>query len=333
MNLLDRAATALGSRPGRRDFREDLLRYFAGDLDRVERRRFEVEVMSSRFRERVFSAEWDARTREQGFLALGAPDPDLSECFSTLTLGAYARGELSDPDRELIDVHLPCPVCGAQVSAMREEVRQHARTTWTERLQESLGRLMGLLWSPGTALTTTMVVVAFLVLRQPWLERSSPSPQRSEYRGISDGIATLNLYAITSDQDSIRVRDGVELPNGVRFSVKGTNQDIERARYFTVFSISSAGEVTWHLPAWDGLIPPSMTELPPDARDATWSEGGPDLPPGLHHVVLLMSFSPTNLSRLEAALKTQSTEPVDVETLMNLVGHRATISLARVRVR
>jgi len=333
MSPMESFRSIWGIGPGRRRFHENLLRYFAGDLDRVEQKLFEIEIMSSRQRKRVFAAEWDVRTREHGLGALGVPDPDLADCFSVRTLESYVRGRLSREDRALVEHHLSCPFCGAQEAALREEIRHRARLSWRERVEEFVGRTLGWLMRPGVWVglaAAVLVVIAFRGSGDP----ETTSPAVSTYRGVSDGTATLELFATTPGGEAIRVRDGVAIPSESRLRLRGSNEDIEFARYFAVFSTGPGGEVTWHLPSWEYEIPPQMLELPPGAHEETWTESGSVLLPGRHRLVLIMSHAPVSLSLLKTALTQESRDDmVDISTLVDMVGRRATISLSEIRVR
>lgn len=353
MNLVERLTAVLGVGPSQRNFREKMLRYFAGDLDRVERRAFEVEIMSSNVRKRVFAAEYDVRTRDLGLLSLGVADPDLSECFSIQTLEAYARGQLSPEDHRLVDHHLPCPLCGAQIRSLRDEVPHRVEVTWGERLEELLGRLMGLLMRPGSLVAATAAVLMVVVVGKmspepqpadaPRVKALDPSakavppvatsPKVSAFRSVSDGAASLSVLALTSDgaQIAIDPEEDVRLPIDARLQIRGENTAIEQARYFALFSLDENDQPSWHVPAWDGQIPPGMEPIEP-GQEGVWSQAVPNLAPGHHRLGLLISPERSNLARIRSALTVPPEGQGPFEALEALTGERSTLVIWQVDV-
>jgi hypothetical protein len=96
---------------------ELVARYFAGDLDRVERRRFEADLERSPALRERFDETYDRRTEERGLLTL-EPARALDECFSLETLELFAEQKLDPAERELVDAHLACPLCREQLEGL-----------------------------------------------------------------------------------------------------------------------------------------------------------------------------------------------------------------------
>ena len=107
-------------------FDELLAMYFAGQLDRVERRTLDRMLDEDAGLSARFDAAYDARTEEAGLLALAAPAPELNECFSFATLERFVRGQLDDEAEGWVQSHLACPLCRAQVEALRVSTKRDA---------------------------------------------------------------------------------------------------------------------------------------------------------------------------------------------------------------
>ena len=333
MSTFERIASVFGLGLGRRHFHERLLRYFAGDLDPVELRAFEVEILSSRYRRRVFASEYDRRTRTLGLAALASPDPEISECFSVPTLEAYARGRRSRDDRVLVEAHLSCPVCSLQVEGMQRELDPAAVTTWRDRGDELLGRLMGLAIRPGPLVAATagvLLLVAVERVRPPESTAASPATA-SEYRSVGDGLAALELRAVDGD---LRERSlgaealeaEVTMSADSRLRVVGENADLEYPRYVALLSLDEHGDIRWHIPSWDGEIPPSMVEVPAGDLSFDRIEPVPSLPPGRHQLVLLLSHTPTNLERIRAELTEDIASDAVEASFVDVLGPRSSMT-------
>lgn len=115
-----------------RDFDATIARYFAGDLDAVERRAFERALAVPGLRRR-FDAIWDRRIAADGIRVLRCVDSDLRDCFSHATLSAYAVDRLALADAVLIDAHMSCPLCRDQVAMLRQAGPAKARVTRRRR--------------------------------------------------------------------------------------------------------------------------------------------------------------------------------------------------------
>jgi hypothetical protein len=324
VNLIDRLTDVFGLGRGRRHFHNRLMRYFAGDLDRVERRAFREEIARSTVRRRVFEAEYDRRTRRFGLLALGAPDPELASCFSILTLESYVQGRLPDEDRTLVESHASCPLCGLQIRALREE--EGRGLTWGERFAELQGRALGWLMRP--TVLGAMATAAVLLAVSPRLFLEAPkmrgaAPVASEYRLVDEG-ARLALRWVTSD--GLRQTfdaDTTRVAEDARLEVVGTNDDIDAPRYFALFSFDEVDQLTWHIPAWEGDLGPRMMELEPGAEEITFLEAVPSLTPGRHRLVLAWSARPISLERLRAEVEL-APHPDDDLAALNQILERLT---------
>ena len=102
--------------------RELIDRYFAGDLDRVELRRLESEAAANPDLRAELDRAYDQRTEDAGLLGLlPAADPSLKYCFSLDTLERFARNQLDEEDRLTVESHTPCPLCAAQLDAIRAD--------------------------------------------------------------------------------------------------------------------------------------------------------------------------------------------------------------------
>lgn len=82
-----------------------LARYFEGDLDPVERLRFE-HALDQPENQRTFDEAWDARTDALGLAALVPVDPTRAGSFSEATLHAYTRGRLTPEEAQLVETRL-----------------------------------------------------------------------------------------------------------------------------------------------------------------------------------------------------------------------------------
>ena len=100
------------------EFDELMDMYFAGALDRVQRRAFDRLLAEDADLSARFDEVYDARTDVDGLSALAAVAPDLDECFSHDTLQAFADGRLDDEAAGWVQEHLACPLCRAQVDAL-----------------------------------------------------------------------------------------------------------------------------------------------------------------------------------------------------------------------
>jgi hypothetical protein len=333
MSAFDRIATVFGLAPGRRHFHERLIRYFAGDLDPVELRAFEVEILSSRYRRRVFASEYDRRTRTLGLDALASADPEISECFSVPTLEAYARRRLSRDDRALVEAHLSCPVCSLQVEGMRRELEPSAATTWRDRSDDLLGRLMGLAIRPGPLVAATAAVLLLVAVERMRPQESSAESNAtvSMYRSVGDGLAALELRAVDGDLRERSLEPDpldatVKVSADSRLRVVGENADLEFPRYVALLSLDEHGSIRWHIPSWDGAIPPSMVELPAGDLSFDRIEPVPSLPPGRHQLVLLLSHTPTNLERIRAELTEDLASDAVEASFVDVLGPRSSMT-------
>jgi len=333
VNLTDRFYTVFGIGPRRRHFNEKLTRYFAGDLDPIERTAFEQEVETSRFRKRVFEAEYDYRTREAGLLALTQSDPDMRECFSMHTLEAFVRGELPPEHRKVVDHHLPCPVCGIQVEALREELPHRVETTWGERFEEAFGRVLGVALRPEGLVAAMAAVLVSVSVAKIELPDDVGMRARSSLRTLGDGTTSLTVEAITSDEETIEIesRDGVTVPHQARLQIRQAGPQLDEPRYFALFSVDRVGAATWHIPTWSGLVPPQMQRISPTQPDQRWIEAEPRLQTGQHQLGLLLSPEPVNLVELRAALEGQIGES-GLAGLRSILDERATLLLWTVDV-
>src|SRR5687767_9555307 len=97
---------------------DDVERYFAGDLDVVERRQLEQRLVEDPARAAAFDVLYDARLSRLGLLALQPTDPELSDCFSPATLERYVLGQLDGIDAATVEAHLGCNLCAEQVQAL-----------------------------------------------------------------------------------------------------------------------------------------------------------------------------------------------------------------------
>lgn len=98
-----------------------IARYFAADLDGVERRDLERRLADDAELRGRFDEAYDERTATLGFLAMAGGNPDLRECFSTRTLESYVGGALDREAHAMVQAHLACPICAAQVEGIRRQ--------------------------------------------------------------------------------------------------------------------------------------------------------------------------------------------------------------------
>lgn len=307
-----------------------MVRYFAGDLDPVELRAFEMDLAGSALRRRVFAAEYDYRTRNLGMSALEIGDPDLSECFSLTTLDAFVRDRLKSQDHALVAQHLSCPICGAQVEAMRRDVARRARLGWWDWFEEGFGRMLGWVAQPVPIAVSAAAVLAVIATSQgPWTSEKHESA--SVYRSVGDGLAALDLRVASGGRPARAMRDGIRLSPDSRFRVLGRNLDPEYPRFFALFSVDAQGELTWHIPTWDGLVPPTMVQLPPGEEDYFRLEKEARLGPGTHRVVLLLNHTPANLERIRGQLTGRPDRDLK-ETFVDVLGRKVSLSQWQVEV-
>lgn len=132
---------------------EMIARYIAGDLDRVELRRFEAKLEESSALRAELAEGYDARTADEGLFALCPGDPDFKYCFSVATLERYARGKLSTEDGAIVESHLACPFCAQQLEFLRRDPRVVPTGPWASYAKFSAVGLV--------AATAIMGLVAF----------------------------------------------------------------------------------------------------------------------------------------------------------------------------
>ncbi len=326
-------------------------RYFAGDLDKIERTRFLNEVERSRLRRRQFRAEYERRTKEQGLMAMWTIEPGLSDCFSPSTLEAYAEGRLPAELKTTVEGHLPCPLCQVQLSAIQEAKNVPVVSSPWEALWAGFIDLVArpsVVALSAALCFAAIMAVGVIQLHAPGTDSGSSdwvakfrsivgdvevSPSEPIYRTVGDNLATVGLYAVTSEGRRMEVEPGERLPADARLQIRGVNDDLDHSRFFAVLSISETGEILWHLPAWDGPIPPSMIELPAGADPAVESEGSvfeerqPTLEQGSYRVVVLLSQQSANVKRVQDYVEQNKSLLLDTEEKkFPLLGRSATAS-------
>ena len=93
-------------------------RYLRGDLDRVERPRFERLLNSSVDLEAAFAEAYDAVVDAIGLSAILPSSAETAECFSEATLTAWTEGRLAQTEAGIVRHHLRCPRCAAYVGCL-----------------------------------------------------------------------------------------------------------------------------------------------------------------------------------------------------------------------
>ena len=128
------------------DIRDRVVRYFANDLDAVERDEVETHLEQNAYLSEHFWAAYDEAVEKDGLLALVSPSADLEECFSSETLRRYVAGELSGQQATWVEQHKMCPVCEQQLTALRSTARS-GRTwpLWTRGLAAAVAAGLALI--------------------------------------------------------------------------------------------------------------------------------------------------------------------------------------------
>lgn len=212
-------------------------RYFHGDLDELERVELDRKLNDDpAFRTR-FDEEYDRRTETLRFRAFTPTATGLEECFSPETLGRFARGELSDEARAIVEAHLACPLCRAQLEAAGagEEAPASAATMpprWTRRRSFA--------WGSATSLVAVACVL--LLVRAPserFQERGSLSADRQAWMRIQ----TL------SEQQLAPLGAGLDPSQELVFSVSTSVSS--PYTHLAIAALDSAGRAHWYYPAYE----------------------------------------------------------------------------------
>lgn len=234
-----------------------LERYFAGDLDRVERRDLDRAFTEDPALRETFDLAYDARTEESGLLALASASADLSECFAPATLEAFVAGELDEEARAWVENHLDCPLCRAEVDGLRRVGSNLVETP--PKPANDPGSVRGR-WGRRGLLLTGLAAAAVILL---W---PKPPPR---YRGPGAFGETLSVRLALPRLDRVTARsEGLEVARAARPEVVLTRADGTASVYYAIgTSTSAAGPVTWAYPTRTpvGLLP-DLSALPTQAE-------------------------------------------------------------------
>ena len=95
-----------------------------GQLDRVESLALDARLAGDPELAARYAAAYDARVASLGFMAFVGPDPAVAECLSPATLERYVRRALDDEAQAIVQAHLACPLCRAQVEETQRAAAQ-----------------------------------------------------------------------------------------------------------------------------------------------------------------------------------------------------------------
>lgn len=242
---------------------DDLVeRYFAGDLDQVERRELESSLAHSEELQRQFDRAYDERTARLGFMALESSEPALDECFSPTTLDRFVDDDLDAVDEAAVQQHLACPLCRREVEARKR------RRGAPGRALSLPAKLAG--WGIAAAAAAALWVVAL----------PGPAPEDTpRFRGVERFEDTAQAIFTVEQADGARTVDleALTLRAGQRVVVEVHNASERNAMYFAIAAVGPAQEVRWLHPRSDGLVPANFAKLDPaDSDEVDLGTFGPD---------------------------------------------------------
>ncbi len=241
------------------DFDQLMVMYFAGQLDRVQRRAFDRLIDENPDLAARFDEVYDERTQSDGLLALVAAAPELSECYAPETLQRYAAGTLDPEAAGWVKAHLACPHCRAQIDAAPStRGAKVIRGPWTRRATAGV-----------TALAASVLVA---VVIGPFIDQL-----RQRQDGDIDGMGPTPVYrqpdppAMASDTLTLNI----DLPPGRALSERAeaaaevrlgsTSLTVDRSegrRYVAVAAGASVDERRWVYPEVGAFaVEPMMAEI------------------------------------------------------------------------
>ena len=99
---------------------EAIARYFANDLDAVEREEVEQRLTRDPSFADAFWKSYDDAVDDRGLMTFVGTDSDVDECFSTATLQRYLDSDLPDDKHKMVQAHVRCcPLCEGHLAALR----------------------------------------------------------------------------------------------------------------------------------------------------------------------------------------------------------------------
>ncbi|MEQ9503420.1 MAG: hypothetical protein RIT81_41550 [Deltaproteobacteria bacterium] len=272
-------------------------RCFAGDLDAVEMRALTSAVEASPTRRERYDNAYDAATATKGWMTFVPGDPELAECFSPDTLERYGREELDSADAALVEAHLGCRLCRAQV-----EVTTVAASTQ----RASVGAGPSRRWSAALALAAGLVL-AFALL--------SPTGADPDFvpRGVAPSDASwVRIFVARGER--LEPVEGVIRPSA-ELGFAYTNGATSPYHYLAIAGRDAGGRVHWYHPAYVlGGEQPRSIDAPPGSADAELSTAvGPSepYPDGRLEICAMFSVEPIDVREADRDLEAGGSWPGD----------------------
>lgn len=245
------------------EFKAMVAQYFAGELDRVERRAFDQLLEAKPDLAAAFDDEYDARTQALGLAALTSIAPELNECFSMATLERFVDGELDPEAAEWVERHLACPICRSQVEGLR--ANRAAVVVVGPWMRNGL---VGL-----TAVAASLAIAVYVgpsLLGDP--ERAVDSVEgqprwRTEAEPALDKRVEATVV-LPPQYEVVHPTSGVSFERGEAAAVRLRSRSAQPL-YYAVATGTSAAISQWRYPEADELgFFPNMATLSPGAEQS-----------------------------------------------------------------
>lgn len=198
-------------------------RHFAGDLDQIEARELTEALEKDDALQIAYASAYDLHVSCFRLLSFVPHDPDLGDCFSQETLDRYCRNELRTADREVVEAHLACLVCGDIVRALARDA--DTKPSIKARVRYLLPRL-------------TLPLAAAAALLLTTLPRAAPLPLFA-VTSVRGEAPTMDVTAWSGDTALWR--------QGTRFEIElASPEETEPPLEIRVFIFGGASVREWH---------------------------------------------------------------------------------------
>lgn len=243
-------------------------RHLARDLDRVEERAFLAQLEREWNLREAFTLRYEELVNQRGLFAFAHRNPEVAHCFSVETLERFLRGQLDGLDRQTVESHLSCPLCGLEVRFLRKQLqesngtmsRDYARpqgVRGSKPYAAAAGRTRGA-WGLDRRDVIAAAVCAASALSLFWLIPS----QESEQPGAPTYREATGFVIESALPDAITVaRDAFVLSWSVNFEAQEYEITVSTDDFNVLVSAKSLKTPEFHVPADRLADVPSGTTL------------------------------------------------------------------------